>query len=167
MSWSNSWGGSHEAAGPTSQANVVKPANPWDALNQDQLLMLHKEKQDKLAEVKNDEMVLRKYIVNRAFPTKQEGVNTLDLGGGYELKAGVKFNYKLDPDNLKVEDALDELAKLGNEGSFIADRLVNWSASLSLTEYRKLEPQYKKIIDKVVTITDAAPTLEIKEPKKK
>ena len=32
---------------------------------------------------------------------------------------------------------------------------------------RKLDPKYKKIADEVITINDAAPTLEIVEPKVK
>lgn len=120
-----------------------------------------------VSETKDIELEFRKYIVSRAFPQREEGTNTVELGNGYELKVQVKYNYKLDPDNAKIDAALDRMAKLGNEGSFVADRLVNWSASLSLTEYRTLEPQYKKIIDEVLTITEAAPTLVIKEPKAK
>lgn len=123
---------------------------------------------------KEAEMEMRKYVVSRAFPNPNEGVNKIDLGGGYELKAGVKFNYNLDSNLDNVEAALDKIAKMGNEGAFIADRLVKWEASFLLTEYRKLQADdatniqkaIKLEIDKVLTITDAALTLEIKEPKK-
>lgn len=160
MSWSNEWAKA-EAAQPTA------PSNPYDAMNEDQLLMEHKKLQDDLSALKEREMELRKYIVNRAFPKKEEGVNKRELGAGYTLKATIKYNYVLDSDNDKIDAALEKIAKVDNEGSFIADRLVNWKATLSVSEYRRLDPKYKKIIDEVVTINDAAPTLEIVEPKKK
>ena len=159
-----------------SWGNAPKPAHPWDALSQDQLLMLHKEKQDLLTSMKAEELELRKYIVNRAFPQKEEGTNTLELGGGYELKATVKYNYKLS-DNDTVDKCLAEVSKIGNQGAFVADRLVSWSPSFLLTEYRQLEEDAAKgsedakailkAIQPMLMISEAAPTLTIKEPKVK
>ena len=155
---------------------TAKPANPWDALSQDELLLLHQQKQQAIADAKAVEMELRKYIVDRAFPNKQEGTNTLELGGGYELKATVKFNYNL-ADNDTVEKILNEIEAIGNEGKFIADRLVSWTPNFLLTEYRALQEEAEKgsvqakeilkLVDKMLTVKDAAPTLVIKEPKKK
>lgn len=153
----------------------VKPFNPWDNMSRDELLMRHQQLKEALEKAKEAEMAIRKYIVNRIFPDKVEGTNTLELGNGYLAKAVVKFNYNLDPDLDKVDAALDRITRMGNEGAFIAERLVKWSASFLLTEYRKLqEPDateiqkaIKKEIDSVLTITDAAPTFDIKEPKEK
>lgn len=139
----------------------------FDSMSRDQLLVLWNNLTSTLETVKKNEMELRKYIVAREFPKAEEGVNSVQIGNGYELKATVKFTYNLDNKDDKVNIALDEIAKTGNEGNFIAERLVSWKPSLSIKEYRELEPQYKKIIDKVLTIKDAAPTLEIKEPKGK
>ncbi len=149
--------------------------NPWDNFSQDELLVHWQELKDNVEKAKILEMEMRKYIVTRAFPDKTEGTNTQELGNGYQLKAVVKMNYNLDPDLDKVEATLDKIASMGNEGNFIAERLVKWSASFLLTEYRKLQADdateiqkaIKKEIDTVLTITDAAPTLEIKEPSKK
>lgn len=154
---------------------LPQSANPLDALSQDQLLMKHVALKQALEQAKEAEMDLRKYIVNRAFPQKQEGTNTLELGNGYELKATVKFNYKL-ADNDTVEKTLDAIAATGNQGSFIAERLVGWTPNFHLTEYRKLQEdaaisaEAKAILELVnvmLTITDAAPTLTVKEPKVK
>lgn len=180
MNWSNSWNGNAPKAGETWDASKnppanPKPSNPWDSLDQDALLMLHKEKQDALATMKAEELELRKYIVDRAFPQKEEGTNTLELGNGYQLKATIKRNYKL-AENPIVEKCLDAVAKIGNQGAFIADRLVSWTPNFLLTEYRKLEEEATtseeakailKAIEPMLTITEAAPTLTIKEPKKK
>lgn len=154
------------------------PPNPlarFDAMSRDEVLIEWEHLKDQLSKAKEAEMQMRKYIVSRAFPDATEGTNTLELGNGYQLKAVTKFNYNLDPDLDKVEAALGEIAGMGNEGAFIADRLVKWEASFLLTEYRKLQEddatdiqkQIKKRIDQVLTITDAAPQLEIKEPKVK
>lgn len=166
MNWQSSWNNNPP---PVS-------SNPYDAMNEDQLLMEHKKLQDDLSALKEREMELRKYIVNRAFPAKTEGVNNKDLGNGYKLSATVKFNYKL-AENQIVEATLNEIALLGNEGSFIADRLVSWTPNFLKNEYNKLQQDAEggnetakkvlKLIEKMLTITDAAPTLVIKEPKVK
>jgi hypothetical protein len=157
-----------------------KPFNPWDNMTQDELLVAWDKRKKAIEVAKNEEMELRKYIVSRAFPEKHEGTNTQELGNGYSLKAVVKYNYNLDPDNSKVEAALEKIALLGNEGSFIADRLVSWKPNFLLKEYRELQErslqnlpedsfanQALRIINEVLTITEASPTLEIKEPKSK
>ena len=154
----------------------AKPFNPWDSMTRDELLVRHQQLKDDLDKAKEAEMNLRKYIVNRVFPDATEGTNTLELGNGYKAKAVIKKNYNLDPDLDKVEATLDRIAKMGNEGAFIADRLVKWSADFLLTEYRKLEEEeatsaikkaIKKEVDSMLTITDAAPTFNIVEPKAK
>lgn len=143
----------------------------------DGVLMLWERTKKALAEAKEDEMEIRKTAVQVYVPQPREGMNTVDLGGGYALKAAIKYNYKLDPDNAKVEAALDRIEALGNEGKFVAERLVSWTPNFLLTEYRKLQDDAEtgsvfakealKIVGEILTITDAAPTLEIKEPKKK
>lgn len=152
------------------------PLNPLDAMNEDALLMLWADKKKAIQEAQEDEMTLRKYIVGRAFPQKQEGMNTKELGAGYQLKAAIKYNYNL-ADNAKVEECLNHISDLGNEGPFIADRLVSWKPSFLLTEFRQLQEakdrgdaravQILNIVNKMLTITEAAPTLEIKAPKVK
>lgn len=162
---------------PTAWPNVnPTPSNPWDSLNEDQLLMVWDDIKKAIETAKNQEMDLRKYIVNRAFLKKEEGMNTKELGNGYQLKAAVKFNYNL-ADNDTVENCLAKVASLGNQGPFIADRLVSWTPNFLLKEYRVLQEDKDKgdgfaidvlkAIEPMLTITDAAPTLEIKEPKVK
>ena len=170
--WSTGW----NVPQPQSTNWQQPTINPWDALNQDQLLMLWDGKKKALSDAKEAEIELRKYIVKRAFPTPKEGTNTIELGNNYELKANIKFNYKL-ADNKIVENCLDRIALMGNLGPFVAERLVSWSPSFLLTEYHNLQEQAKdgdkfasdvlKIVNEMLEITDASPTLEIKEPKKK
>lgn len=146
------------------------------AVNNDGVLMLWQQAKDILAKAKEDEMEIRKTAVKIYVPTPTEGTNTVELGNGYELKAGIKFNYRLAENDI-VESCLDRIAAIGNEGKFIADRLVSWTPSFLITEYRVLQEEKEKgnptaiqilnIVSEMLTITDAAPSLDIKEPKKK
>lgn len=90
-----------------------------------------------------------------------------ELNAGWKLKLVHKFNYTLDKDNEKVESALDRMSKLGNEGTFIAERIVRWKPELSIKEYRELDGEYRKIVDSVLTIKPGTPAIELVEPKVK
>lgn len=150
-------------------------SNPLDAMNEDQLLLLWVDKKKAIETAKEEEMELRKYIVKREFPKAEEGTNSKELGNGYVLKAAIKYNYNL-ADNDTVEDCLNKITKIGNHGSFVADRLVSWKPSFLLTEYRSLVEDKEKgdktaaeildVVATMLTITEGAPTLEIKEPRK-
>jgi len=168
MNWSNN----PNLVGATWPA----PTNPLDAMNEDQLLLLWQDKKAAIERAKEEEMDLRKYIVKREFPKPNEGTNRKELGQGYDLKAVIKYNYKC-ADNDKVEEGLGKLSALGNEGAFIADRLVGWTPTFKVTEYRLLQEEAEKgsnfakkaldIVTSFMTITEAAPTLEIVTPKTK
>ena len=150
--------------------------NPWDNKSQDEVLMEWERRKKALETAKSDEMDFRKYVVSRAFPNKTEGTNTVELGNDYKLKAVVKYNYNLDASNDKIEEALDRIAKIGNRGIVVAERLIKWTPSFLLTEYRLLEDEKNesndakeilKIIQEFLVITEASPTLTIVEPKAK
>lgn len=150
--------------------------NKLNELSRDDVLLAWQMARELLAKAKEDELEIRKYVVSRVFPEPKEGINTLELGNGYKLKAGVKFNYNL-KDNTTVENTLKTISQIGNNGPFIANKLVSWTPSFLLTEFRQLESnaaegseEAKAILKEVygmLNITDAAPTLEIKEPKSK
>jgi ADP-dependent phosphofructokinase/glucokinase len=123
---------------------------------------------------KAEEMRLRKEVVDLfADESKLKGTENVELEDGAKLKIVKKLNYKLDSDIEKVETALDKIEALGAEGKFIADRLVKWTADLSVSEYNKLDElgedgaKYKAIIDEVLEIKSGAPTVELVEPKTK
>jgi hypothetical protein len=146
-------------------------------LDQDGMLLMWQHSQKALAQAKESEMEYRKICVNFLVPEKTEGMNNVELGGGFVAKAQIKFNYKLDSDNDKVWAGLTKIENLGNEGKFVAERLVSWTPNFLLTEYRQLQEDAEKgsqfakdalkVINEFLVITDAAPTLEIREPKKK
>lgn len=153
------------------------PSSPWDAMNEDELLVLWAEVKKDIETIKATEMELRKYIVKREFPKADEGTNKKALGNeGYQLKAVVKYNYNL-ADNDTVEATLEKLTAMGAAGSAIADRLVSWKPSFLKTEYRQLQEDNEKgsqfaktalnIIGEMLTVTEGAPELDIIEPKAK
>lgn len=126
-----------------------------------------------LEAAKAAELELRKRVFNTCFPGAVIGTNNLDLGMGYKLKGVRKINYNLANGAGETDNALNEIEKFGNEGQFIAERLVGWTPKLSLTEYKKLEAtnpthkQVKDIIDGVLTTSEGTPTLEVIVPKVK
>lgn len=151
---------------------MVTDSDPRDSLSQDQVLMEWQRTKDRLAEAKEQEMDWREYVVKRAFPDAAEGTQTQELGNGYKLKATIKYNYKL-LDNDKVRNCLDRIKKIGNKGTFVADRLVSWTPNFLLTEYRELElaetdeaKAMLKICHEMLEISEAAPTVSITAPKK-
>lgn len=142
-------------------------------LERDNEILAWQEAAKLLVTAKLREMELRKAVMARNFPKAEVGTNNLELGMGYKLKAVRKLNYNLANGEGETEAALDQISQLGNEGQFIAERLVGWTPKLSLTEYNKLEAsnpthvKIKAIIDAVLTVTDGAPTLEVVPPKGK
>jgi hypothetical protein len=133
---------------------------------QNALLANWKLAKEQLDSAKETEMDLRKQIQTEFFPSPEKGTQRVDLPYGYKLKLVHKINYTLGNNDL-VNKALDDIAGAGNDGTFIAERLVSWKPSISVKEYEILDPKYKVVIDKVLTTKDASPTIEIEEPKAK
>ena len=183
MTNTDAWGGTWNTPVPPKEDDFIIPPEIKTILieknysqDRDGLLMLWQKAKDDIEKAKSFEMEIRKLAVKATFEKPKEGMNTVELGNGYQAKAQIKFNYNL-ADNDTVEACLEEISKVGNEGSFIADRLVGWTPSFKLTEYRLIQEGVEKgdqsaikimnCINRMLTITEAAPTLEIKEPKVK
>jgi len=137
-----------------------------------------------LAEAKELEMEMRKKAFALGFGADaKEGTNAIPLANGYELKGVKKLNYKLKApvgftgDTVDaIDETIDKFRHISNEGGFIADRIFKWSVDMSIAEYRKLveESEYEapkkrmlEELNKVLEISEASPTLEIKAPKAK
>ena len=147
----------------------------------DETLMKWEQAKAALEAAKEAEMSLRKlYVAIASNPDQKKGTENIAIGNGYKAKVVKKINYgwakgpdeKVDYE--AVHDAQDAIEKLGNEGAFLADRLIKWSAELSVSEYNKLEPEsnpthkaVKAALDKVIVTSEGAPTLEIVAPKGK
>lgn len=135
---------------------------PFEDLDRDTQIMQWNETKKQLDMLKDHEMKMRKHIVesnSHGFDAEQIGTQNVDLGNGWTLKAVVKQSYKLDTDTDKVDAMLDKLP------DWQADRLVKWSASMSVSEYKKLEDADRAVVDEVLTISIASPTLTLVAPK--
>jgi hypothetical protein len=156
--------------------DTLTAADPRDSWTRDQCLMHWQTLQTKLANAKEAEMDMRKYVFKRAFPTPVEGTNTVELGNGYELKGVYKPNYSL-LDNDIVDNCLNKIKKVGNQGALIADRLIGWTPSFYKSEYNKIKEdadagsveavEILRYVHEMIEIKDAAPKLDIKAPKAK
>lgn len=91
-----------------------------------------------------------------------EGTENIDIGFGYKLKIVHALDYKLGDE---ADAALDAIEATGAEGKFIAERLVSWKPSLSVREYKSLDGEFKKIIDRALTIKPKAKTVTLVPPK--
>jgi hypothetical protein len=159
-------------------SEVVEMTDAQFAEYHDETLAKWEASKTALDAAKEGEMSLRKlYVALASDPTKQKGTENIALNNGYRAKVVKKINYgfvkgadaKVDWE--AVMSAQDEIEKTGNQGAFIAERLFKWEATLSVSEYSKLdvsnpsEAKIKAIADRVIVTTDGAPTLEIIAPK--
>lgn len=132
---------------------------PFEAMTRDEKIMAWNEAKKTLDAAKAAEMEMRKAIVDAEFDVAHVGTQNVELGNGWKLKAVVKESYKLDKDADKVEDMLDKLE------DWQADRLVKWTPTLSVSEYKKLDAEDKAKVDAVLTVSPSSPTLELVAPK--
>ena len=105
---------------------------------------------------------LRCSIIELDFADRVEGTNTIRLPDGRELKCVAAFEYATDADRAK--SCIEKLRKIGNEGTFLADRLFTFKPSVAAGELKKLAPQYRKVVDKLVDVKPKSPSLKIHEP---
>lgn len=130
--------------------------------------------QRELATRKAEEFQLRQEVVATVFPSYSFGVNTVDLGKGWALKAEFKLNYKL-AENGKVDEAMVNIRKVGNYGTFMADELFKWTPSLHVPTYKKLQaaaaegsPEAQQVlafVNHILEIKPAATALAVVAPK--
>lgn len=163
--------GNEKGWGSAPAAIPERDSPAWIA-QRDAKLKAWEDAKTALEDAKADEMRLRKEFVDFTFdPNRHEGTERVELHNGYEAKVVKKCNYVfISPDPTvdvadAVDNALNQLEQAGPEGKFVAGRLVKWTPTLSLTEYRNLSPEFKTIVDKVIETRDGAPTLDIIPPK--
>lgn len=127
-----------------------------------------KEAKEQLDKFKALEMALRNEIASDASlfdPAKETGTLTYELGHGWKIKCERKINYSVENKNGEAFAALHEIASLGEVEAHQTKKLMSFSPNLSLTVYRELSDQARRIVDKIVTTKPATPTLSLIEPK--
>lgn len=122
--------------------------------------------------ITDEEARVRRDIVAGLFPNAQSGTNTFPLADGREVKAVIGTNYTL-AGNEAVDAVCDQIERIGNQGAFLAERLITWTPKLAVGEYKELDTNsedqklIKSLLDTIITTKPAMPTLEIVTPSKK
>lgn len=120
--------------------------------------------------MRDREQALRTAIVLGLFTTdKLTGVETIDIGYGYKLKADKSENVSVVNDVNKVNELLALIWTIP-EIQEIATRLITWSPSVSIPAYRDLVkaseafPSLKVLMAAMFTVKPGMPTLEMIAP---
>jgi hypothetical protein len=103
------------------------------------------------------ERELRAAVFSLAFPSPKEGTNSLDIGSGYTLKATYKLDRKVDDE--AAQALIAEQAWTGN--------FFKWKADLNVKKYKELPEEQRLVLDAVLTVKPASPTIEVTAPKEK
>lgn len=115
---------------------------------------------EQLEALKARELELRLQVAEIYFPEAgDEGTTSMDLNDGWQLKLVKRVNRRLA--NSKGEtDAI--VKQLPPE---VAEKAIAWKPELKLRDYKKLAPEFRAIIDSVVTTSPGTPSLKLVPPK--
>lgn len=140
-------------------------------LPEDRVAMLTRWKavSEQVAALKSEENQLRIKLVQDNFTgDKLEGVETVDIGWGWKLKATKSLNYSATNESHQTEAML---AAVGAIDPGIATGLVKWKPELSTKVYRQLlelaakHPELNILIAAATTVKPGMPELEMIAPK--
>lgn len=115
------------------------------------LLMGYKELQDSMALLKEREMEVRRTIAGILLEGKEPGTHTSQVGD-IIVKATRALNHSLD---------VEKMLELQSKMSPAEQNCIVLKPQLSLTEYKKLPYDERKVIDECIVVKDAAPTIKI------
>lgn len=145
---------------------VVKVDLPTDRV---QMLTRWKQISEQVAVLKNEENQLRQKLVSDNFSAeKLEGVETIDIGYGWRLKATKELNISATNENNQTVTLLQELNGI-DPG--VANGLVSWKPQVSTKMYRELlkladaNPPLKALMAAAITVKPGMPQLEMVPPK--
>lgn len=164
-----SWGNGNAAIAEPSQPSTA----PFSVEERDRRLAVWDTAKKTLEAAKASEMEARKAVADYCFPAAKEGTNRIELNNGYALKMVHKLNHKIAATNDQVDAVEEEAGKLGNEGTFLIERIITWTPDFSKSEYKKLNTDLpvhkavKALVDGILEITPGAPALTLEEPKAK
>lgn len=170
------WGQSPQASQSANMVEIdgvmIDVNSPVGIAKRDEALAAWEAAKTALDTAKADEMEARKLAFKFAFGNDaKEGTNRTDLHNGYTIKGVRKVNYKIAASNEAIDAAEDRMPTLGNEATFLFERIIVWKPDFSKSEYNKLDtgnPTHRAVkaeIDKLIETSDGAPTLDIEAPK--
>lgn len=119
--------------------------------------------QTELRVLKAKEMLLRRKIYEGLFTDPREGVNTLQLSDGWELKANRVIDRKIE---LATLQAMASEGGPFEKANINANMLIKWEPELVVKQYRTLTAEQLAVFDQCLVIKDGSPALSIVLPKK-
>jgi hypothetical protein len=84
--------------------------------------------------IKNLENVGRTLCIQRFYPENFKASSELNLGNGYSLVAVKRLNYKIDADIDQVEEIIEAMCLVHDQGAQIAGRLFKKKYALDTEE---------------------------------
>lgn len=127
------------------------------------LVQQWQEAKEALAAWQRRERDLRAEIIGATTDgTVDSGVENVPFGPNHRIAITHRLIYKLD-DGPALDAALEDVSR--SMGDTIAERLVKFKPELSVSEYKKLDPDVQKRFNRVITTKPGSPSLEIKEQK--
>lgn len=119
-----------------------------------------------IEDLKSRELLLRMEIIRTVpFTDKEEGGQTVKLGGGWRLALDKPVDYKMDTKN---NDAVGvALVALHAKRELAVLDLFRWEPVMSVGAYKKLSDEEKLILAPVVTSKPGTPTLALVPPTEK
>lgn len=115
---------------------------------------------EKIAILKEEENALRKELFEACFENPVEGTNSFKLYNGHVLKFTHKINRTLD------SAALSTVREMLTEKNVNMDDLIRMKPELSVSAYKKLPEDSRKIMDLAITAKPGTPSYEIVLPKR-
>lgn len=128
-----------------------------EGLSSDQKIMKWNETQAQMKKLVDLERRMRAEVIETCFADPKKGTNTLELGGGWKLKAILGTEDKLDVN-------LYELISTKLSAETIAS-CVKFTPSLIAAGYKSLNEAEKTILNEAVVTKPKSPSLELVAPK--
>ncbi len=111
-----------------------------------------------LADLKKEELTLRKELFTTFFPNPELGVNNLPLNADYVLKGTSKVSKTVDAAALdSIMPRLSDSAK---------DRVIKFKPSIDFKAFEYVDDFDKALIQECIVTKPATPTLAIVKPKR-
>lgn len=118
----------------------------------EELLEVWDDLAQQVKQLKVTEMVLRKDLVAFLAPDGVPGVHSTTLIN-ITAKATLKLTHKFD--TVILDEKEKDLSQLERDA-------IKYNPTLSLTNYKKIPEAMRELLDEMLIVTPAAPTLEIK-----
>lgn len=144
---------------------MTEVAATLSASNRLALLVEYEKLQAEFVALRAKEAEVRKAVIAAWSEHDMEevfsGVENVDIGNGFDLKIEHTLDYKLE--NANDYDAVDKLIEKMDKDprmELIVDRLFKRKLELGVTEYKRLPPEWKVEVDRVLTIKPASKSVK-------